>query len=73
LYGEIVSEWEKNGSEFELDVEIPPNTTATVFLPATRNQEVTENGKKVVVTWLNDSAVIKIGSGKYRFKIKNVK
>jgi hypothetical protein len=73
LYGEIVSEWEKNGSEFELDVEIPPNTTATVFLPATRNQEVTENGKKVVVTWLNDSAVIKIGSGKYQFKIKNVK
>jgi alpha-L-rhamnosidase len=73
VYGDIVSEWEKNAGEFELDVEIPPNTTATVYLPATKNQEVTENGKKVVVIWLNDSAVVKIGSGKYRFKIKNVK
>jgi hypothetical protein len=70
MYGDIFSGWKKKDSEFELKVEIPPNTTATVYLPATKNQEITENGEKIAVTWSNDSAVVKIGSGKYRFIIK---
>jgi hypothetical protein len=34
VYGEIVSDWKRNGKEFELNVEIPVNTTATIYLPA---------------------------------------
>ena len=40
-YGEIVSDWKKNGDTFELNVEIPANTTATIYIPARSNQPVT--------------------------------
>lgn len=33
LYGPIRSDWQINGGQFELTVEIPANTTATVILP----------------------------------------
>ena len=33
VYGTIVSEWKKEGGKFNLHVEIPCNTTATVSLP----------------------------------------
>ncbi len=33
MYGIISSHWKRDGSRFALDVTIPPNTTATVYLP----------------------------------------
>ena len=33
-YGEVASKWTRNGGRFRLEVEIPPNTTAQVRLPA---------------------------------------
>ena len=41
-YGEIVSDWKKNGDTFELNVEIPVNTTATIYFPA---DQITSNNK----------------------------
>lgn len=32
-YGRIVSEWRRKGDVFTLEVEIPPNTSATVYVP----------------------------------------
>jgi hypothetical protein len=32
-YGTIRSEWKKEGTAFSLDVQIPANTTATIYLP----------------------------------------
>jgi alpha-L-rhamnosidase len=44
LYGTIVSEWEVMDNKMQLTVEIPPNTTAEVFIPAT-GKTLTLNGK----------------------------
>ena len=52
-YGEIVSEWKLNGNSFELDVEVPANTIATVYLPANKEYQ----------------KPLKIGSGKYKFTV----
>jgi len=67
-YGEIMSDWKKLGDKFELAVEIPANTTATVYVPIRPGQSVTVNGDKVTAKYTGGNAVIKIGSGKYFFK-----
>ena len=69
-YGEIVSDWKKNDNTFELNVEIPANTTATIYIPAKTNQIITMNGKPATVKFAGGKAVIRIGSGKYHFKTK---
>jgi hypothetical protein len=42
LYGPILSEWEIKGTKFQLRTSVPPNTTATLYLPANSNESVTE-------------------------------
>jgi alpha-L-rhamnosidase len=44
LFGRIASEWKREGSRFQLDAQIPPNTTATVYVPAGSERDVTESG-----------------------------
>lgn len=40
-YGLVASEWRSADGEFTLEVVVPPNTTATVYLPGeTEGQEV---------------------------------
>jgi len=39
-YGRIASHWEKTAKTFKLEVHIPPNSTATVFLPDHSSREV---------------------------------
>ena len=68
-YGEIVSDWKKQGDTFELNVEIPVNTTATIYIPVKSNQPVITNGGLIAARFIDGKAVIKIGSGKYHFKI----
>ena len=43
-YGKIVSGWKLDGKTLTLNVEIPPNTTAMVYLPAKDEASVTESG-----------------------------
>lgn len=69
VYGEIVSEWKKDGKIFELNVEIPVNTMATIYLPATKKSILKENEKIITATYVNGKAIVKIGSGKYNFKV----
>jgi alpha-L-rhamnosidase len=72
-YGEIASEWRKDGGKFIWEVEIPANTTATVTLPTGRFDRTTLNGQPLVIS--RDIRVVDIsgtmrtdlGSGKYRF------
>jgi alpha-L-rhamnosidase len=65
-YGQIVSDWKKNGDKFELYVEIPANSTATVYIPV--GSPVKVDGGIISATYVNGKAVIRIGSGKYHFK-----
>lgn len=45
IYGSIESGWKLNGDRLTLNVTIPPNTTATVYVPADEGAKVTEGGK----------------------------
>ncbi|HEY6329155.1 MAG TPA: glycoside hydrolase family 78 protein [Blastocatellia bacterium] len=74
MYGKISSAWSLKDGQFELDVEVPANTRATVRLPKAQLSGVTESGKPIAtgngITGSHqdgDSAVIEIGSGQYRF------
>ncbi|RYY14405.1 MAG: alpha-L-rhamnosidase, partial [Chitinophagaceae bacterium] len=46
-YGVITSEWKLTGKRFELNVNIPPNTSATVFVPATEGALILVNGRVI--------------------------
>ncbi|MEO8569105.1 MAG: family 78 glycoside hydrolase catalytic domain [Ginsengibacter sp.] len=65
--GEIVSDWKKEGNNFTLHVVVPPNTTATVFIPANGNSAVMESGKQQKINYQNGYAVVETGSGDYTF------
>jgi hypothetical protein len=76
-YGWIISEWEKEEGHFQLNVEIPVNTNATIYLPADTALNIFVNGVAVKdapeAKWTgykDKKAVIKIGSGKYKFEVK---
>ena len=77
IHGRIVSEWRTNGADFELNATIPPNTTATIFLPAKDASNVTEGGKALGdtagVKFLRHEdgrAVVTVESGTYVFRSK---
>jgi alpha-L-rhamnosidase len=65
-YGLIASEWHHEGSSFDWQIEIPANTTATVYVPATSGEKVTARGLKAS-RFENGHAVFELGSGKYHF------
>jgi alpha-L-rhamnosidase len=77
-YGWVRSEWHKNGNEFDWHVEIPANTTATLYLLAASARDVTEsgvalkktNGVKYVHT-RDGRVVVNVESGEYDFVCKN--
>jgi alpha-L-rhamnosidase len=69
MYGTIATAWKKGGGKFTLDVTIPPNTTATVWLPAKEGATVTESGKPVEVRREAGAWVAEVGSGTYSFAV----
>ncbi len=46
-YGLIASDWQRKDGVFRWNVTVPANTTATVYVPATSAESVTENGKPI--------------------------
>lgn len=92
IHGEIRSIWtnDVSANTYVLNVTVPANTTATIFMPTTNNPAgFTENGlgtvlgasnapgiltnyTTAVLGWTNGASVFRIGSGTYRFAIKNV-
>jgi alpha-L-rhamnosidase len=74
-YGPIASDWQKKDGVFRWDITLPANTTATVYVPATSAESVTEKGKQAVqaqgvklVKVENGRAVFSVGPGSYRFE-----
>jgi alpha-L-rhamnosidase len=70
-YGLIKSEWVKTATNFELNAEVPANSTAIVYLPAKQGATVLLNGKKTPANYKDGRAVVKIGSGVYKFTVSN--
>jgi alpha-L-rhamnosidase len=75
LRGRIESAWKLDAGRFELNVTVPGNCTAMVYVPAKAAADVTESGKPatqaVGVTLLRQEgnlAVFQVGSGKYTFQ-----
>ncbi|MHA4844357.1 family 78 glycoside hydrolase catalytic domain [Flavitalea antarctica] len=76
-YGKLRSEWKINDGKFNLNVEIPPNTKATVYIPANSAETVSESGKALsAVGELKISGkegeyvVVELGSGVYNFTVR---
>jgi len=74
IRGPISTAWRIDDGNFTLDVTIPANTTAAVYIPAPSETNVTEGGRPAAqsegVQFLrreNHSVVYEIGSGTYRF------
>lgn len=75
LYGPIISNWKRDGGAFLWTIAIPPNSTATVFVPANDAAAVTEAnqpaGRAEGVRFLRmeaGAAVYAVGSGTYAFR-----
>lgn len=74
-YGRIVSNWNREGDQLTMEVTIPANATATVYVPAKDAAGVTESGNPVAesngVKFLrmeNGAAVYAVSSGTYQFQ-----
>ena len=77
MYGTVASSWKRDKGQFALDVTVPPNTTASVWVPAADAGAVTESGRKAGeakgVKFLRAEAgyaVFDVVSGAYSFRSK---
>jgi alpha-L-rhamnosidase len=78
IRGKISTDWSIEGHSFKLDLTIPANTTAIVYVPAAGPDHVTESGRPAAqaesVRFLRmeqGDAVFEIGSGSYAFISKD--
>ena len=74
IRGSIRSSWKLNEDTFSLDVNIPPNTTALIYMPSTVMHTIKESGQMISTSkefefkrFDSTTTVIKVGSGNYRF------
>jgi len=73
IYGLIKSEYTKTPTQFKWTVTVPPNTKATVYIPANSKNEVSEKMKSIkdlkFLKMENNRAIYEIGSGDYFFVV----
>jgi alpha-L-rhamnosidase len=68
IRGKIGSDWKRDSGKFTLNVTIPPNTTATVFVPAKSPEALTKTEGATFLRMENDRAIFEVGSGDYKFE-----
>ena len=78
VHGRIRSDWKRAGNKLTMDITIPVNTTATVYVPSKAAASITESGKPAAkakgVKFLrleNGATVYEVVSGKYSFTVTN--
>jgi alpha-L-rhamnosidase len=74
-YGPIASNWKWEGDSFEWEVRVPPNSTADVYVPATKVRSVREigntksEGKRIKPQRREKGTVVyRVGAGEYAFE-----
>jgi len=74
-YGEIRSEWEKSGTSVKMNVTIPANTTALIYIPFSSGSVIKESGKDIsgeqniqLIGEENGRKILKVGSGEFSFE-----
>jgi alpha-L-rhamnosidase len=72
--GRIVSRWQRSGNMLTLEITIPMNSTATLYIPTRDASGVTESGKRTdeaggvkFLRMENNAAVYAVGSGTFQF------
>jgi alpha-L-rhamnosidase len=75
-YGNASSGWKLQNNQLVLSVEVPANTSASIFIPAKNADAVTEGGKKLsgskelkVAGKEGEYIKVEAGSGKYVFRV----
>lgn len=76
-YGEIISDWKNENGKFTLNVQIPANAKATVYLPVKESSLVQESGNPLekgsgITSWTKKDGklLIEVGSGNYQFTVQ---
>ncbi len=76
-YGLIKSRWERKGDGLKLNVRIPPNSTAIVYVPTSQANSVTESGKEIFqsdgvkpLRTEGTYSVFQVEAGSYEFDAK---
>lgn len=76
IHGKIVSRWERTDGVLRMEITIPPNTTASVYLPADEGAAITESGIALeaapgvtVRDYENGRMPVDTEPGRYRFEI----
>ncbi|MFC1652211.1 family 78 glycoside hydrolase catalytic domain [Planctomycetota bacterium] len=71
-YGRIVSHWKREGDKLTMEVTVPPNSTATIYVPTEAFSDLNINGQPLeraeYVTLLrmeNRRAILQVDSGQY--------
>jgi len=85
IYGDIVCNWKVNKSKGTFDIEIPPNTEATVYIPANNANSVSEGGYAPAHTApgiryigmeehkaYGNLLIYNVKSGVYKFSVDNI-
>lgn len=74
LYGKITSHWSRSGKVASFDIEVPPNTTAIVHIPAKAGGDVLEGGRELgnapgvrALETSGGRVIAEVESGIYRF------
>jgi alpha-L-rhamnosidase len=75
--GPISSKWQKRNGRLHLDIEIPVNSRAEVFIPVERGKKILEAGKPLEsiggIMFLrkeNGTMAYQVGSGRYSFTVE---
>lgn len=80
MYGDIVSNWKIDGNTFTYHVEVPVNTTATIYVPAGSSENVSEKGNPLAMSEfvklvgeesskaVGNYVIIEVASGTYHFQ-----
>lgn len=76
-YGKITSEWEILDTQFVYTINVPANTTASLFIKASNLDQITESGKKIKqlknITYIGqkgDRFIFTLLSGEYKFIVE---
>ena len=80
VYGNITSDWKKDGKSFSWNISVPANTRAIVFVPASSPDRVKEGGRDSdkseglrFIRMEGNRAVFEVGSGNYSFRSSSFK
>ena len=77
--GTVSSKWKSDTGKFLLEVEVPFNTTAKVFIPGQKEDKILEDGNELqkvegvdYIGYSEGKHQLKVNSGNYRFELVEI-